>query len=185
MGSVLPLPNLKRVEMRKVILNLAVSLDGYIEGPKGEYDWCFTDQDYGMTRFLSHVDAVFYGRKSYQLVCPMGPNAYPNLARYVFSRTLTSAEGAIVISDDVKANVERLKRKKGKDIWLFGGAELTNSLISLGLVDEALLSVHPVVLGGGKPLFRESDRRLKLKLVGMKSYSTGLVQLSYRFRKIK
>ncbi len=171
--------------MRKLILNLAVSLDGYIEGPKGEYDWCFTDQDYGMTGFLGRIDAVFFGRKSYELVCPMGPNAYPNLARYVFSKTLRSAEGAVVIGRNVKANVETLKRKKGKNIWLFGGAELTNSLISLGLVDEALLSVHPVVLGGGKPLFKESDQRLKLKLVGTKSYSTGLVQLSYRFKKNK
>jgi dihydrofolate reductase len=115
----------------------------------------------------------------------MGPNAYPNLARYVFSKTLRSAEGAVIIGRNIKANVETLKRKKGKDIWLFGGAELTNSLISLDLIDEALLSVHPVVLGGGKPLFKESDKRLRLKLVGTKSYSTGLVQLSYRFKKNK
>ncbi len=169
--------------MRKLILNLAVSLDGYIEGPKGEYDWCFTDQDYGMTEFLGKIDAVFFGRKSYELVCPMGPNAYPDLTRYVFSRTLESAEGAVIIKRNVRSNVERIKLEKGKNIWLFGGAELTNSLISLDLVDEALLSVHPVVLGGGKPLFKESDKRLKLKLVDTKSYSTGLVQLSYKFKK--
>lgn len=169
--------------MRKVILNLAVSLDGYIEGPNGEYDWCFTDQDYGMTKFLSHVDTVFFGRKTFELVCPMGPNAYPNLTRYVFSRTLTTAEGALIVRDDIKKNVDKIKRKKGKDIWLFGGADLAKSLLTLDLVDEALLSVHPVVLGGGKPLFKDSDKRLKLKLIETRTYSTGLVQLSYKFQK--
>jgi dihydrofolate reductase len=169
--------------MRRVILNLAVSLDGYIEGPKGEYDWCFTDQDYGMTKFLSHIDAIFFGRKSFELVCPMGPNAYPDLARYVFSRTLTSAEGAIIIKNDIKPSVEKIKRRKGKDIWLFGGAELTNSLLKLGLVDELQLSVHPIILGGGKLLFKDSGERAKLRLIDTKTYSTGLVQLFYTLKK--
>jgi dihydrofolate reductase len=134
-----------------------------------------------MTRFLSHIDAIFFGRKSFELVCPMGPNAYPNLTRYVFSRSLKSAEGAIMISDDVKRNVEKIKRMKGKDIWLFGGAELTNSLLDLGLIDELQLSVHPVILGGGKPLFRSTNKRTGLKLVATKKYSTGLVQMFYTF----
>ncbi len=173
----------QRARMRKVILNLAVSLDGFIEGPNGEYDWCFTDQDYGMTKFLSHIDAIFFGRKSFELVCPMGPNAYPNLVRYVFSKTLKSAEGAIVISGDIKRSVEKIKRMKGKDIWLFGGAELTNNLLELGLIDELQLSVHPIILGGGKPLFRSSDTRVKLKLTDTRNYSTGLVQLFYKFQR--
>lgn len=175
--------NSKRARMRKVILNLAVSLDGFIEGPKGEYDWCFVDQDYGMTKFLSHIDAVFFGRKTFELVCPMGPHAYPDLTRYVFSRTLTDAEGAEIIGGEIETTVKRIKRRKGKNIWLFGGAELAGSLISLNLVDEALLSVHPVVLGGGKPLFREADRRMNLKLMETRKYSTGLVQLFYKFNK--
>ena len=166
--------------MRKLILNLAVSLDGYIEGPKGEYDWCFTDQDYGMTAFLRHIDAIFFGRKSFELVCPMGPNAYPNLAKYVFSKTLTSPEGAIIIRNDIKPNVEKIKRKRGKDIWLFGGAELTNNLLEISVVDEMQLSVHPIILGGGRPLFKNSGRRLGMKLIGTKTYSTGLVQLFYK-----
>lgn len=166
--------------MRKLILNLALSLDGFIEGPRGEYDWCFTDLDYGMTRFLSHIDAIFFGRKSFELVSPMGPNAYPGLTRYVFSKTLESAEGAIIICDEPKRNVERIKRMKGKDIWLFGGAELTNSLMELDLVDELQLCVHPIILGDGKPLFKSSDQRKNLKLISAKTYPTGLVQLFYR-----
>ncbi len=172
--------------MRKVILNLAVSLDGFIEGPNGEYDWCFTDKDYGMTRFLGRVDAVFFGRKSFELVLPMGPNAYPKLVRYVFSRSLKSAEVATIIGDDVKLNVQKIKSMKGKDIWLFGGADLTKSLLELDLIDEIQLSVHPIILGGGKPLFKESEEHKKLRLIGTKTYSTGLVQLFYRpFRKSK
>jgi dihydrofolate reductase len=172
--------------MRKVILNLALSLDGFIEGPNGEYDWCFTDKDYGMTRFLSRVDAVFFGRKSFELVSPMGPNAYPKLARYVFSRSLKSVEGATIINEDVKLNVERIKRMKGKDIWLFGGADLTKSLLDLDLIDEMQLSVHPIILGEGKPLFKGSEEHKKLKLMGTRTYSTGLVQLFYRpLRKLK
>ncbi len=171
--------------MRKVILNLALSLDGFIEGPKGEYDWCFTDQDYGMSAFLKSVDAVFFGRKSFDLVSPMGPNAYPGLKRYVFSRTLTEVEGAFIISSDVKGTVEKLKREKGKNIWLFGGAELTNTLLGLGLVDELLLSVHPVILGGGKSLFGSLGERIHLKLKNARTYPTGLVQLFYTLDKTR
>ena len=81
--------------MRKVILGLAVSLDGYIEGPQGEYDWCFTDQDYGMSDFFSNVDAAFMGRRSYEMTQAMGDAAnagFPNLKRYVFSNTLEEVE---------------------------------------------------------------------------------------------
>lgn len=66
--------------MRKILLNLAVSLDSFIEGPKGEFDWCFTDQDYGMTGFLERIDAIFMGRKSYELFEQMDKNPFPDKA---------------------------------------------------------------------------------------------------------
>src|SRR5206468_11515903 len=78
--------------MRKIILNVAVSLDGFIEGPNGEFDWCLTDQDYGMKEFLDRTDAIFFGRKSYELLQSMEPNAYPKKKKYVFSRTLKSVD---------------------------------------------------------------------------------------------
>ena len=65
--------------MRKVILQLAVSLDGFIEGPNGEFDWCFTDDDYGMTNFFNQIDTIFIGRKSYELTLTMGGSAPPGL----------------------------------------------------------------------------------------------------------
>ena len=172
--------------MRKVILGLAVSLDGFIEGPQGEYDWCFTDQDYGMSDFFKNVDAAFMGRKSYEMILAMGdaaPTGLPKLRQYVFSNILTDVrEGSVLIKGDIKPQVEQIKKAEGKDIWLFGGAGLTTSLMNLGLVDRLWLAVHPILLGGGKPLFQDIQNRHKLQLLDSKTYDTGLVSLTYSFR---
>src|SRR5688500_8805404 len=134
--------------MRKVILQLATSLDGYIEGPNGEYDWCFTDQDYGLNDFFKRIDAVFIGRRSYEMALSMEGEmpGMPKLTEYVFSRTLNEVrEGSILIKDNVKEKVLDIKSQPGKDIWLFGGASLTSSLMNDGLVDEISLAVHPIL----------------------------------------
>ena len=170
--------------MRKIILGLAVSLDGFIEGPNGEYDWCFTDQDYGMSDFFKRVDAYFMGRKSYELVQNMEGNfGLPEMKTYVFSNTLTEVgRKAILVSGDIKKHITKIKKEEGKDIWLFGGAELTSSLMNLNLVDELWLAVHPIILGNGKPLFKGIEKRIKLNLTDTKTYSTGLVSLSYTLK---
>jgi len=169
--------------MRKVILALAVSLDGFIEGPNGEYDWCFTDQDYGITEIVNRMDTVFMGRTTYELTLKMndiGIEGFSKLKNYVFSTTLEKvSRGSILIKNNSKAEVERIKNEEGKDIWLFGGAGLTTSLINLGLVDELILAVHPILLGKGTPLFRDIQNRIKLKLIDSITYSTGLVSLTY------
>lgn len=169
--------------MRKVILNLAVSLDGYIEGPNGEYDWCFADQDYGMTEFFTHIDAIFMGRKSYELIQTNGDvNAFPQL-KFVFSDTLVPTEHTsveIVPRSGFKEKIKELKNQPfGGDIWLFGGADLIDSFLKERLIDEFLLSVHPVILGGGKPLFKGIDHKVELISTGTQAYSSGLVQLKY------
>lgn len=166
--------------MRKILLNVAVSLDGFIEGPKGEIDWCFVDQDYGMNAFMKRIDAIFFGRKSYELALKMGPHIYPEYTKYLFSRTLTEAEpGTHIISSDIAKEVKAIQREKGKGIWLFGGAKLVSDLLNLNLVDELHLAVHPLLLGGGTPLFQNIHRRTVFVLKGTKEYSTGLVQLVY------
>src|SRR6187402_1896653 len=108
--------------MRKLILGLAVTLDGYIEGPNGEYDWCFTDQDYGLNEFFARVDAMFLGRKSYEIAQQYAsgnngeivPGA-PAMTEYVFSTTLKSVkEGAVLISDGSMAEARRIKALPGK-----------------------------------------------------------------------
>jgi dihydrofolate reductase len=162
--------------MRKLILSVAVSLDGFIEGPNGEYDWCFTDQDYGLSDFVKRIDTLFMGRKTYEMSVAMGDNAnagFPKVTEYVFSTTLKKVKhGAKLIKEDIK-------KQNGKDIWLFGGAGLTTSLMNLGLVDELSLAVYPVLLGGGKPLFNDIKGRINLTMVDSKTYSTGLVSLTY------
>lgn len=169
--------------MRKLILGLAVSLDGFIEGPNGEYDWCFTDQDYGLSEFFKRIDALFMGRKTYELTQAMDEAAgsgFPKLQEYIFSSSLDKVkEGAVLINGDIQSQVEKIKNEKGKDIWLFGGAGLTTSLMNMGLVDELSLAVHPILLGSGKPLFNNIRQRIELTLLDSKSYSTGLVTLNY------
>ena len=172
--------------MRNIILQLAVSLDGYIEGPNGEFDWCFTDQDYGMSAFFKRIDAVFYGRKSYELVLSMeseAPPGFPKLKEYVFSTKLDKVrQGATLVNGNIKTEVEKIKKGKGKDIWLFGGADLISSLMNLKLVDEIILAVHPVILGSGKALFKAIGDRTWLTLTDHKIYSNGLVFLTYKLK---
>jgi dihydrofolate reductase len=172
--------------MRKVILGLAVSLDGFIEGPNGEYDWCFADQDYGMSDFFKRIDSIFIGRKSYEMSLSMGDAempGFPKLKEYVFSNTLNEVKpGSILIGKDAESEVKRIKKEPGKDIWLFGGASLTSSLLNLSLIDEIGLAIHPVILGGGKPLFHDISNRIRLELADTKTYSTGLVSLTYHLK---
>ena len=166
--------------MRNIILNVAVSLDGYIEGPQGEYDWCFADQDYGLSELLQRVDALVMGRKTYEVLQAQEDYTFPQVKKYVFSRTLhTAPEDVTLVSGDVKEAIAAIKNEPGKDIWLFGGADLTASLLNEGLVDELMLAVHPILLGGGKLLFSGIHNRLPLQLQDSKAYSTGLVSLVY------
>jgi dihydrofolate reductase len=168
--------------MRKIILQVAVSLDGFFEGPNGEIDWCFTDQDYGMKDFFKQIDTLFMGRKTYELMLTMGDDAtsgFPKLKQYVFSTTLNEVQEGIIVGDDLESEVEKIRNEQGKDIWLFGGGNLTTSFMNLKLVDEVWLAVHPVILGGGKPLFDNLKERIVLKHLDTKTYSTGLVFLKY------
>jgi dihydrofolate reductase len=134
--------------MRKIILQVAVSLDSLIEGPNGEIDWCFMDQDYGMKDFLKQVDTLFIGRKTYELMLRMSEEdsslKFPKFKQYIFSTTLNEVKGdAVLIKDNIQSQVEKIKNENGKNIWLFGGGGLTTSLMNLKLVDEVWLAVYP------------------------------------------
>jgi dihydrofolate reductase len=169
--------------MRKIILGLAVSLDGFIEGPNGEYDWCFTDQDYGLSDFFKQIDTIFMGRKSYELSQNMeGENPWKGMTTYVFSNSLLEVKGENVklITGDIEKQINDLRKQPGKDIWMFGGAELLTTFVNNGWIDEYWLSVHPIILGAGKPLFQNIASRKKLRLTDHKAYQTGLVSLRYQ-----
>ncbi|WLV25854.1 dihydrofolate reductase family protein [Aciduricibacillus chroicocephali] len=180
------------VENRKVILDLAVTLDGFIEGENGEVDWCIMDSEMGFINFLNQIDTILYGRKSYDLWGQFAPandasdaekemwELVHSKEKYVFSRTPKEYDNeAIFINENIPEEVNKLKNAPGKDIWLYGGASLITTFIDLGLVDEFRLSVHPVILGEGRPLFIDIKQRLNLRLVNTKTYSSGVVQLIY------
>jgi len=164
--------------MRKVILGLAVTLDGFIEGPNGEYDWCFTDQDYGLTEFMKGIDALFMGRRSYEIALKE-PGPWKDMTTYVFTKSMkeSPSENVKLIRD--MSEVNGILQQPGKDIWLFGGAELVTEFLNRDLIDIVRMAVHPIILGRGKPLFQNIKERKKLTLIDSKTYSTGLVSLKY------
>jgi dihydrofolate reductase len=178
--------------MRKIILQVAISLDGYIEGPQGEYDWCFMDQDYGMSEFLQRVDTVIMGRKTYELMksFPVTPGdsfslALSRMDQYVFSNTMISLPDDSpykLIHTDHMDWLKEYKFITGKDIWLFGGANFTSSLFHHHLVDEIILAVHPVLLGSGKSFAQGLSERVKLEFIDSTSFDTGLVLMKYRVK---
>ena len=174
--------------MRKIILAVAISLDGKIEGPNGEFDWCFTDQDYGMKDFMAGIDTVFFGRKSYDLVMRMDESGeykdpYGNMNNFVFSNTISKVKnGYSIISGNIEDQVNEIKAKDGKDIWLFGGTNLTTSFINARLIDEIWLAHHPIILGPGKQLFEDLKGRVVLELIDSTSYNTGLISMRYKIK---
>jgi len=169
--------------MRKVILFIASSLDSYIARPSGNVDWLFTDQDYGYSEFYAGIDTVVMGRKTYEQVLTFGEYPYKGKKSYVFTRhpSCQSDNNAEFIATDVKNFVDDLRQVDGKNIWLVGGSLLIHDFISKNLVDELILSIHPIVLGEGIPLFSNQLTTTFLKLTGCQTYSSGLVQLSYNF----
>ncbi|GHH99447.1 dihydrofolate reductase family protein [Neobacillus kokaensis] len=184
------------VRPRRIILDLAVTLDGFIEGKNGEIDWCIMDSEMEFSHFLNEIDTILYGRKSYDLWGQFTPGIEDtdtekeiwklvhSKEKYVFSRTQKGTDNkAIFINDHILEEVNKLKNKPGKDIWLYGGASLITTFINLGLVDEFRLSVHPVILGEGKPLFNDIKQRLNLKIVNTRTFSSGVVQLTYHLNR--
>lgn len=177
--------------MRKVILNLAVSLDGFIEGPNGEIDWCIMDDDMNFDAFIASIDTMFYGRVSYDAWGNFQPDENTSPAekamwqgihakkKFVFSRQNRQDDKATFISSDIAEKVTAIKEQPGKDIWLYGGANLIKTFIHSGLIDVYKMSVHPVVLGSGKPLFEDLKERIRLKLTGTNVYRSGVVELTY------
>ena len=169
--------------MRKVVYGGAMSLDGFIAGPNGEYDWILMDPDIDFAGMMARFDTFLIGRKTFDAMRRMGNAAppTPGIRSIVCSRTLRPEEcpGA-TLCDDAERVVADLRRQPGKDIALFGGGELFRSLLAAGLVDEVSVSLVPVLLGGGIPLLPPPAARTKLKLRTHRLYEkTGTVGLEY------
>src|SRR5262245_4545151 len=152
--------------MRKVVYGGAMSLDGFIAGPNGEYDWIIMDPDIDFAALMARFDTFLIGRKTFDAMRRMGDAAppTPGIKSIVFSRTLRPEDCPhATLSADAEGVVADLRKKPGKDIALFGGGELFRSLLAAGLVDEVGVSVVPVLLGGGIPLLPSPAGRARLR----------------------
>lgn len=167
--------------MRRVRFSVAMSLDGYIAGPKGESDWIVMDPDIDFRSLMGSFDTVLLGRKTYDVTRRQSGPGMPGMRAYVFSRTLHPADcPGVVVSASPAETMAELKAKPGKDIWLFGGGSLFRSFLDLGLLDAVEVAVIPVLLGGGLPLLPQPASRSKLRLVRHRIYEkTGTVALEY------
>jgi dihydrofolate reductase len=167
---------------RRVRYQVAMSLDGFIAGPKGEYDWIVMDPSIDFSALYKEFDTAVMGRKTYQAAAAEGTSVgAPGLDFVVFSRTIApeSRSGFRIVNDDARKVVAGLKKQPGRDIWLFGGGGLFQSLLEAGLVDSVEVCVIPVLLGEGIPLLPPGSKT-KLRLVDQKVLpATGILALSY------
>ena len=167
---------------RRLRYGVAVSLDGFIAGPNGEYDWIAMDPAIDFAAMYRDYDTAVMGRKTYEIMTSMGEGgAMPGIDVIVFSRTLEPATrpGVRILRDDPVKVVRALKKKPGKDIWLFGGGVLFRTLLDAGLVDTVEIAVSPVLLGEGIPLLPPGGRAT-LTLSDHKVLAkTGSIVLAY------
>jgi dihydrofolate reductase len=184
--------------MRKIVLMMSVSLDGFIEGPNREIDWHLVDDELHshFNQQLSTMGAFLNGRVTYELMAGFWPTAdtdpqstapmvefariWRDMPKVVYSRTLERADwNATVVRDVVPDEVMELKAQPGGDLAL-GGAHLAAAFMRYDLIDEYRIYVHPVVIGKGKPLFPASDTRIHLRLAETRTFGNGVVLLRYQ-----
>lgn len=169
------------VFMRRIRYAVAMSLDGYIAGPKGEADWIITDPDFDFSALFKQFDTVLVGRRTFEVMASAGNVALPGMKTYVFSRTLRQSDHpeVTIAAKKPEEMLGALKSAHGKDIWLFGGGSLFRSLAAAGLVDTVEVGIIPVLLGGGIPLLPSPADRIHLRLTDHKVFQTGSVSLEY------
>jgi len=166
--------------MRKIKLFIACSLDGYIAKEDGSVNWLPENTDSGYDQFYSSIDTVLMGQKTYEQILTFGKYPYKDKISYVFSRNPNQKKDENVeFTSEVEEFTKKLVSSLGKDIWLVGGSEIASTFVNLKFVDELILSVIPVVLSKGIPLFKNIKEEIKLELIKTTEYPK-LVELSYK-----
>ena len=191
--------------MRKVILSMQMTLDGFSTGPNDEMDYLppFTDEKMWrdlheeMWKNLEAADTFILGRRTYQIWENYWPAAASNpqstesdkrfsrfadeAQKIVVSSTLDRVEwkNTKLIKDNIAEEIQKLKQQSGKNLVVAGGATVAQTFAKLGLIDEYLIVVHPVILGKGKLLLKDLNVRQNLKLIGTRTFNSGAVELSY------
>jgi dihydrofolate reductase len=182
--------------VRKLYSFILVTLDGFYEGPNGEFDWPNVDEEFNEFGIgqLNDSDLLLFGRATYEGMAsywptpaarqddPVVAELMNTLPKRVVSTTLTSAEwsNTRVVGGNVAEEIAKLKQPPGKGLAIMGSPTLTHSLIGMGLLDELRVLVNPIVLGDGHSLFRTAKDRLRLELLQTRTFSSGNVLLTYR-----
>ena len=159
-----------------------MSLDGYIAGPDGEFDWIVMDPDINFAAMSEQFDTYLLGRRTFEVTSGHGQAEMLDGETFVISRTLRQSDHdhVTIVGEDWKQVLQSLRQEEGKDIWLFGGGSLFRSLAEEGFVDTVEVSIIPIVLGGGISLIEEPSKRIELTLKEHKVYEkTGTVGLVY------
>jgi dihydrofolate reductase len=176
---------------RKIIVSVATSADGFLARLDGSVDWLDRPTpkgNYGMGAFYQSIDTILWGRKTFDMARGFQEKGIPGSAfdtsvkNYVFTHALPSSappKGVEFVNQPIKKFASRLRAKKGKDIWMMGGASLIASFLDEGEVDEFILSVVPVLIGEGIPLLAPRHRTVPLKLHASTKFADGLVKLHY------
>ena len=167
--------------MRRIRYVVASSLDGYIAGPNGEADWIIMDPAIDFDALFAQFDTILLGRRTFEPMATAGQGSMPGMRTFVVSRTLEQRDhpNVTILGEDWEQTVAALRNEDGKDIWLFGGGTLFQSLVAAGLADTVELAIMPVLLGGGIPLRPAPAERTPLRLTNHRIYESGIVSLEY------
>ena len=171
---------------RKVVCYIAESLDGYIAAEDDSLEWLFKSEgqgegDAGYAEFMENIDTVIMGRRTYDWVMEAenGNFPYQDLASYVFTSSPLEEKSFVTFTNQqISSFMKDLKEKPGKDIWVIGGSKLLHEFVREDLIDEWIISIAPVLIGKGIPLFQEFDFEIRLKLNDVKMYGQ-FAQLHY------
>jgi len=170
---------------RKVVLYIAMSLDGFIAGKNDELDFLTQvekeGEDYGYAQFIETIDTVIMGRKTYEIVLSFGVG-FPHADKksYILTRTSRDTEANVnFFNGNINTLIDDLKKTDGKNIFIDGGAKAVHLLLKNKLIDELIISIIPVLLGDGIRLFKGEEPEQKLELISTKAFEKGLVQLHY------